>query len=98
MLAPNRFYQGRPLNVAHRGARRQAPENTLPAFQLAMNLGVDGIELDARLSQSLELYYFGGMTYREIAHALEVSPATVDRDLRFARAWLRRELADEDSA
>ncbi|MCP4203890.1 MAG: sigma-70 family RNA polymerase sigma factor [bacterium] len=50
-------------------------------------------EQDARLSQAVELYYFGGLTYQEIAHALEVSAATVDRDLRFARAWLRRELA-----
>jgi RNA polymerase sigma factor (TIGR02999 family) len=49
--------------------------------------------LDARLSQAVELFYFGGMTYPEIAEALEISPATVDRDLRFARSWLRRELA-----
>ncbi len=48
---------------------------------------------EERLSQAVELFYFGGLTYREIATALEVSPATVDRDLRFARAWLRRELA-----
>lgn len=46
-----------------------------------------------RLSKAVELCYFGGLTYEEIAHALGVSTATVDRDLRFARAWLRRELA-----
>ena len=33
---------------AHRGARRRAPENTLPAFTLALALGADGVELDAR--------------------------------------------------
>lgn len=49
--------------------------------------------LEARLSQAVEMFYFGGMTYLEIAHALGISPATVDRDLRFARAWLRRALA-----
>jgi glycerophosphoryl diester phosphodiesterase len=50
MLAPIDSYQGRTLNFAHRGVRSQAPENTLPAFELAASLGVDGIELDVRLS------------------------------------------------
>jgi glycerophosphoryl diester phosphodiesterase len=49
-LTPTGFYQDRPLNIAHRGARRQAPENTLPAFQRAVSLGVDGVELDVRLT------------------------------------------------
>jgi glycerophosphoryl diester phosphodiesterase len=44
------FYQGRILNFAHRGARLQAPENTLPAFELAADLGADGVELDVQLS------------------------------------------------
>jgi glycerophosphoryl diester phosphodiesterase len=35
---------------AHRGARREAPENTLPAFELAVSQGADGIELDVQLS------------------------------------------------
>jgi glycerophosphoryl diester phosphodiesterase len=35
---------------AHRGARREAPENTLPAFELAVSQDADGIELDAQLS------------------------------------------------
>jgi glycerophosphoryl diester phosphodiesterase len=34
--------------IAHRGASRQRPENTLEAFRRAVELGVDGIELDAR--------------------------------------------------
>ena len=34
------------LVLAHRGARRQAPENTIPAFARAMELGADGVELD----------------------------------------------------
>jgi len=41
----------RTLNFAHRGARRAAPENTLAAFGLALDLGADGIELDTSLSQ-----------------------------------------------
>jgi glycerophosphoryl diester phosphodiesterase len=38
----------RPLVLAHRGARRRAPENTLAAFRVARELGSDGIELDVR--------------------------------------------------
>lgn len=36
---------------AHRGASAHAPENTLPAFELAHSLGADGIELDVQLSK-----------------------------------------------
>ncbi len=46
--------------------------------------------LDARQADALELSYFGGLTYAEIGEALGVSEATVDRDLRHGRAWLRR--------
>lgn len=49
-LAYSDFDVARVLNFAHRGARRQAPENTLPAFKRAAELGADGIELDVRLS------------------------------------------------
>ncbi|MEX2100080.1 MAG: glycerophosphodiester phosphodiesterase [Acidimicrobiia bacterium] len=40
----------RPLVLAHRGANRQAPENTLEAFARAMALGADGVELDVHRS------------------------------------------------
>lgn len=36
---------------AHRGAKSAAPENTLPAFQAALDMGVDGIELDVQCSK-----------------------------------------------
>jgi glycerophosphoryl diester phosphodiesterase len=45
------FYLDRPLNFAHRGASYEAPENTLAAFLLAVELGADGIEFDVQLSQ-----------------------------------------------
>jgi RNA polymerase sigma factor (TIGR02999 family) len=48
---------------------------------------------DARKSKIVELLFFGGMTYDETAAALGVSPATVHRELRMAKAWLYRELA-----
>jgi RNA polymerase sigma factor (TIGR02999 family) len=43
---------------------------------------------DARKSRIVELKFFGGLTTSEIAEVLEVSPATVERDWSFARAWL----------
>jgi glycerophosphoryl diester phosphodiesterase len=49
-LAHSDFDGARMLNFAHRGARIQAPENTLPAFKRAAELGADGIELDVHLS------------------------------------------------
>jgi len=51
-------------------------------------------EVDTRKSDILVLQFFGGMTFAEIAEALNISTATVDRDLRFAKAWLASELKD----
>ncbi|MDJ0654309.1 MAG: ECF-type sigma factor [Xanthomonadales bacterium] len=48
---------------------------------------------DPRKAEVIEMHYFGGMSYPEIAPVLEVSEATVKRDLRTARAWLTAELA-----
>ena len=48
---------------------------------------------DPRQAEVVELSYFGGLTYPEIASLVGISEATVARDLRHARAWLRRELA-----
>jgi RNA polymerase sigma factor (TIGR02999 family) len=44
-------------------------------------------------SQILEMMVFGGMTGDEIADALGVSASTIDRRLRVAKTWLRRELS-----
>ncbi|WP_374012048.1 ECF-type sigma factor [Pseudoxanthomonas koreensis] len=48
---------------------------------------------DERAGRVVELAYFGGMSHEEIATVLDVSVPTVDRDLRFAKAWLNRQLA-----
>ncbi len=45
----------RPQIFAHRGARMAAPENTLPAFQKALEMGADGIELDVHASKDGQL-------------------------------------------
>jgi glycerophosphoryl diester phosphodiesterase len=50
MLPLQDLYQGRTLKLAHRGARHAAPENTLPAFQRAVEMGADGFELDVQLT------------------------------------------------
>ncbi|MEM8934291.1 MAG: ECF-type sigma factor [Acidobacteriota bacterium] len=65
------------------------PEAFLALHQALGRLG----EKDARKAKALELHFFAGLTYDEAAEVLDVSPATVDRDLRFARAWLHKELA-----
>ena len=44
--------------LGHRGASADAPENTLPAFQLALAQGADGVELDVRLCGSGEVVVF----------------------------------------
>jgi len=52
-------------------------------------------DIDARKSDVLVLHFFGGMTFAEIAKASDISTATVDRDLRLAKAWLVNELKDD---
>ena len=47
---PPEWWRGRPLIIAHRGASRLAPENTLAAFRRAVEIGADGIEIDVQLS------------------------------------------------
>jgi RNA polymerase sigma-70 factor (ECF subfamily) len=46
--------------------------------------------LDPRKSQIVELRYFGGLNIEEIAEVLGISPTTVQRQYRIAKAWLRQ--------
>lgn len=60
---------------------------------IALDAALDALaEQDLRKASAVELHYYGGLTHEEVAEALDVSPATVDRDLRMARAWLRDRL------
>ena len=43
-------YFPHPLILCHRGAKNYAPENTLTAFKIALDLGADGFELDTQLT------------------------------------------------
>jgi len=50
--------------------------------------------LDERQARMIEQRYFGGLSLEEIASAMDLSLATVKRDLRSARAWLATELGE----
>jgi RNA polymerase sigma-70 factor, ECF subfamily len=52
-------------------------------------------KVDSRKSQVVELRFFGGLNVEETAEVLKVSPDTVVRDWKLARAWLLRELSQE---
>jgi RNA polymerase sigma factor (TIGR02999 family) len=52
---------------------------------------------DPRKAQVIELRFFGGLTVAETAAVLGVSPDTVMRDWRLAKAWLMRELRGDQS-
>lgn len=55
-------------------------------------------EFDERKARVVELRYFGGLNATEIGTVVGVAVATVQRDLRAARAWLHRELAPAGGA
>jgi RNA polymerase sigma factor (TIGR02999 family) len=83
-----------------RGIPQEEPSGKDTAPQVA---GFDVISLDdalqslqqmePRLAQVIELHYFGGLTYDQIAAESGASAATVHRDIRLARAWLLQEIA-----
>jgi RNA polymerase sigma factor (TIGR02999 family) len=52
-------------------------------------------KVDPRKSKVVELRFFGGLSVEESAEALDVSPVTIMREWRLARAWLYRELGNE---
>lgn len=63
---------------------------------LAVDEALDRLDaLEPRLRQVVECRYFGGMSEEDTATALGISPRTVRRDWRKARAWLYDELSEE---
>ena len=54
-------------------------------------------QFDARKSRVVELRFFGGLSVKETAVILEVSPDTVMRDWKLAKAWLQREMRSASS-
>jgi RNA polymerase sigma factor (TIGR02999 family) len=66
---------------------------------IALDDALEGLhQMEPRLAQVIELHYFGGLTYDQIASAVGKSAATVDRDIRLARAWLLNEIGSSKHA
>ena len=60
---------------------------------LALNAALQQLELsDARAARVVDLRYFAGLDLEQIAGMLAVTRRTIDRDLRFARAFLHDQL------
>lgn len=60
---------------------------------LALNEALDELsQMDPQQSRIVELKFFGGLSIEEIAEVLSIGHATVERDWKMARAWLRRQL------
>ena len=66
---------------------------------VALDDALEGLQqMEPRLAQVIELHYFGGLTYEQIAAAVGISAATVHRDIRLARAWLLNEIGSDRPA
>jgi RNA polymerase sigma factor (TIGR02999 family) len=60
---------------------------------VALDDALEGLaHMEPRLAQVIELHYFGGLTYDQVAVAVGISTATVHRDIRLGRAWLLNEI------
>jgi len=64
-------------------------------------LALDGVldklkEMDPRKHEVVMLRYFAGLSIEETARAMNLSPATIKNEWTFAKAWLRRAIADEE--
>jgi len=68
-----------------------------PAMELIhLDQAMTGLaEQDERAARAAELHWFAGLSYEDTAKALQVSPATIHRDLRMAKAWIHRALSGD---
>jgi RNA polymerase sigma-70 factor, ECF subfamily len=82
-----------PLTLGHADAA-SAPGAAEGVDVLALHEALERLAaMDPDQGRLVELRYFGGLSIKEVAAALGVSPATVKREWAVARAWLRRELS-----
>jgi RNA polymerase sigma factor (TIGR02999 family) len=64
---------------------------------LAIHQALDRLQtIDQRKGRIVELKFFGGLTTDEIAEVMGISPATIEREWSFARAWLHEEMKSDD--
>jgi len=73
------------------GSREEGSEAEIPALVEAL---AQLEKLDSRKADVVKLRILYGLTVPEAAHSLGVGTATVERDWAFARAWLRKQLAE----
>ncbi|MFO8098952.1 MAG: sigma-70 family RNA polymerase sigma factor [Salinibacter sp.] len=92
--ARRKHAQKRGGNAPHIAIEEATIEGTSPAQSLlAINDALEQLEARApRQGKVVESRFFAGMTIKQTAHMLDVSPSTVKRDWRAARAWLARAL------
>ena len=92
--ANHRLRAKRGGGVTHVALRDEQVPGTDPDTDfMALNEALDALgERDSRKRDILELYYFGGLSYPEIARVSELSRATVHRELRAGRAWIAAQL------
>jgi RNA polymerase sigma factor (TIGR02999 family) len=93
-FARSRNYQKRGGRIPHIELEEAATVSAVVGSEvLAVDEALKALaSLDARKSEVVELRFFGGLTVEETAAALRVSPETVMRDWKLAKAWLLREL------
>lgn len=86
---------GRPRVELEAVAEHLADRSAEPTEEvLALHQALEHLEtINDRHARIVECRFFGGMSIRETAEALSLSPATVKRDWVMARAWLNRELS-----
>jgi RNA polymerase sigma factor (TIGR02999 family) len=91
---------------SHRYAKRGAGVQHVPLDEVAVVARERAAELvalddaltklariDERKSQIVELRFFGGLTVEETAEVMKLSPITIKREWRSAKAWLHREMS-----
>jgi RNA polymerase sigma-70 factor, ECF subfamily len=96
-FARSRNYQKRGAGFTHIQLEEAVTvSETLGSELLAVDEALKQLAaIDSRKSEVVELKFFGGLNAEEIAAALQVSPDTVLRDWKLAKAWLLRELSHE---
>ena len=84
-------------NISLSNAHRFGDEPDLDL--LALHEALDGLaKIDANQARIVELRFFGGLTIGEAAEVMDVSHATIEREWRVARAWLRRQLREDNAS
>ena len=86
------------ISTPNEGAAEHLPKKRA-AELVALDDALKGLrEIDPRKSQLVELRFFGGLSVEETAEVMKISPRTVMREWRVAKAWLDSEISGESSS